>query len=190
MAKVWGIGEFPFYFVQIAPFQYGKDDPHQLARFWEAQATSAREIPNTGMVVINDIATLNNIHPPNKQDVGLRLANMALKRTYGKSAIVDTGPTFKSLATEGDQLRVVFDNAVGLKTRDGKAPTHFEIAGKDGRFAPATSIIEGKSVVLKAHGLAGPVAVRFAWHKVAVPNLINGAGLPTGAFRAGELPKP
>lgn len=187
--KVWGIGEFPFYFVQIAPFQYGKDDPHQLARLWEAQATSAREIPNTGMVVINDIATLNNIHPPNKQDVGLRLANMALKRTYGKSGIVDTGPVFKSLATEANQLRVVFDSADGLKTRDGKAPTHFEIAGKDGKFAPATAMIEGKSVVLKADGVTSPVAVRFAWHKLAEPNLVNAAGLPTGAFRAGEMPK-
>ena len=81
--ELWGQGDFPFYYVQIAPFQYGNEDPTILAKFWEAQA-AVQQIPNTGMVVINDIATLNDIHPPNKQDVGLRLALLALKNDYGK----------------------------------------------------------------------------------------------------------
>mgnify|MGYP006192627033 CR=1 FL=1 len=72
---MWG-REFPFYYVQIAPFNYGSQDPTVLAQFWEAQAAAQQAIPKSGMVVINDIATLNDIHPPNKQDVGQRLAGI------------------------------------------------------------------------------------------------------------------
>ncbi|HWL10447.1 MAG TPA: sialate O-acetylesterase [Planctomicrobium sp.] len=189
--KVWGIGDFPFYFVQIAPYQYGQAAPDVLPTFWEAQAAAAATIPNTGMVVINDIATLNDIHPPNKQDVGKRLAGMALKRTYGKADVVDTGATFKSLETNGNQLTVLFENtAGGLKSRDGKPLTGFEIAGKLGEWKAAAAKIDGDRVILTAEGITDPNAVRFAWHKLAEPNLTNGAGWPTGAFRAGEISQP
>jgi len=188
---LWNIGEFPFYFVQIAPYQYGNEDPHVLPRFWEAQAHAAEHIPHTGMVVINDIATLNDIHPPNKQDVGLRLANMALKRNYGFEKIVATGPTPQSITPTGDKLRVSFAHtAGGLKSRDGKPLTHFEVAGDGSGWHDAEATIDGDSVVLHAPKVDKPQAVRFAWHKLAEPNLINGAGLPTGAFRAGDPGKP
>lgn len=186
--KIWGQGEFPFYFVQIAPYNYGHAD-HVLAEFWEAQAASA-ELPQTGMAVISDIATLGDIHPPNKQDVGLRLALLALKNTYGKADVVATGATFKSLAQQGNKLVVTFENtAGGLQSRDGKPLTWFEIIGPGAGWAKAEATINGDTVVLTAPGVATPTAVRFAWHKQAEPNLMNGAKLPTSAFRAGDVPQ-
>ncbi|QNN25486.1 sialate O-acetylesterase [Planctomycetales bacterium ZRK34] len=188
--KLWGIGDFPYYYVQIAPYQYGNEPPHVLAEFWEAQA-ACEQIPNTGMVVINDIATLNNIHPPNKQDVGDRLARLALHRTYGREDVVDSGPTFKAMKIEGDSLRITFDNtAGGLTWRDGKPGPYFQIIGEGAGWQTADAKIDGDSVILTSPKVKKPAAMRFAWHKLAEPNLVNGAGLPTSAFRAGEVPKP
>lgn len=188
--KLWGQGEFPFYYVQIAPYQYGQSNPATLAEFWEAQS-AAMQIPHTGMVVTNDIATLNDIHPPNKQDVGLRLALLALHRTYGRQDVVDSGPVFHSLKLDGSQLSVSFDNtAGGLKSRDGQPLTSFEIIGPGTTWTAATAKIDGDTITLSAPGIDHPTAMRFAWHKLAQPNLINGAGLPASAFRAGDVPKP
>lgn len=187
--KIWGIGDFPFFYVQIAPYMYGAENPQMLATFWEAQS-AAQAIPNTGMIVTTDIGNLNDIHPKNKQDVGLRLALLALKNTYGKSDVVANGPKFKSLKTEGDTLRVTFENtAGGLKSRDQKPLTWFEIIGPETDFTKANAVIDGDSVILSAPGVKSPVAMRFSWSKEAEPNLVNGAGLPTEAFRAGEVPK-
>ena len=187
--ELWGQGDFPFYYVQIAPFQYGNEDPTILAKFWEAQA-AVQQIPNTGMVVINDIATLNDIHPPNKQDVGLRLALLALKNDYGKQDVVANSPEFDTLEVLGDRLKVNLKNTGGgLKTRDGKAPTHFEIIGVGSNgFQPATAQIRGDAVILTSEAVKTPVAFRFAWHMLAEPNLAGGTGLPVGAFRGGEVP--
>ncbi len=187
--ELWGQGEFPFYYVQIAPFQYGNEDPTILAKFWEAQA-AVQTIPHTGMVVINDIATLTDIHPPNKQDVGLRLALLALKNDYGKKDLVANSPEFDKLEVLSDRLKIHFKNtAGGLKTRDGKGPSHFEVigAGSNG-FQKANAKIERDSVILTAETVKTPVAFRFAWHMLAEPNLAGGTGLPVGAFRGGELP--
>jgi sialate O-acetylesterase len=187
--KIWGVGEFPFLYVQIAPYNYGAEDPQVLATFWEAQS-AAQAIPNTGMVVTTDIAEYNDIHPKNKQEVGRRLALLALKKAYGKSDIIANGPKFKSLKTEGDKLRVTFDNvAGGLKSRDQKPLTWFEIIGPDVDFTKAEAVIDGDSVILSAPGVKAPTAVRFAWNKAAEPNLANGAGLPAEPFRAGNVPK-
>ncbi len=188
--KVWGIGDFPVYFVQIAPYQYGNAHHEVLPRLWEAQAATVDTVKNTGMIVINDIATINDIHPPNKQDVGKRLALLALKRTYGKTDLVDTGATFKSLTQRNNNLVLTFENTAGeLKSRDGKPLTGFEIIGQEAVWKKATAKIDGDRIILSAEGVTLPTAVRFAWHKTAEPNLMNGAGLPTGAFRAGDVPK-
>lgn len=188
--KLWKQDDFPFYFVQIAPFQYGNEDPEILARFWEAQ-NQVTEIPQTGMVVISDIGNLQDIHPKNKQDVGRRLAELALKNDYGKQDVVAGPPRFEKLEIQDGSLRVHFSNTgKGLKTRDGKAPDHFEVVGADGKFYPAEATIDGDAVVLTSPEVKQPVALRFAWHKLAEPNLVNSAGHPAPAFRAGEVPSP
>lgn len=187
---VWNEGDFPFYFVQIAPFNYG-DNPEKLAELWEAQTVAAGAIPNTGMAVVNDIGNLKDIHPTNKQDVGHRLALLALAKTYGQTDLVYSGPTFKSLTLEGDTIRVKFDHATGgLASRDGKPLDWFEIIDADeGGFVKADALIDGDTVVLSAPDLKHPVAMRFAWSGLAEPNLMNVEGLPAGAFRSGNLPK-
>lgn len=187
--KLWGQGDFPFYYVQIAPFQYGSEDGEILARFWEAQA-AVQQIPNTAMVVINDIATLNNIHPPNKQDVGERLALLALKNDYGREDVVANSPEMKSLEVLADGLKIAFRNTGGgLKTRDSKPVNHFEVIGVgSGGYKPAQAVIDDDTVILTSVEVDQPVAFRFAWDKLAEPNLTGGTGLPVGAFRGGEEP--
>jgi sialate O-acetylesterase len=186
---IWGEGEFPFYFVQIAPFNYGDKRPY-LPEFWEAQAEAEKVIPNTGMIVVNDIGNLGDIHPKNKQDVGHRLAARALFQTYGKADVLGQSPTFKSMATEGSTLRVTFAHTgTGLSSRDGKPISWFEIADSDGSgFKKATATIDGASALLSAPEVKNPVAVRFAWAMLAEPNLMNSAGFPVSAFREGTVP--
>jgi sialate O-acetylesterase len=187
--QIWGQGEFPFYFVQIAPYNYG-GDAERIGEFWEAQAAAAKEIPNAGMAVINDIGNLKDIHPTNKQEVGRRLALLALSGAYEKSGVVASGPTFRNLRVEGDHLRILFDNAKGLASRDDKPLSWFEIIdAEEGGFVPAEAKIDGSTVVLSSPEVKHAVAMRFAWSMLAEPNLINGAGLPARAFRAGNVPK-
>ncbi len=188
--EVWGEGDFPFYFVQIAPYNYG-GDPEKMGIFWEGQTMAAKTIPNTGMAVINDIGNLKDIHPKNKQEVGRRLALLALANTYGQKDVVCSGPTASSMAIEGDKLRITFNNVGGgLASRDGKPLDWFEIIdAEEGGFVKADAQIDGATVVLSAAGVKHPVAMRFAWNMLAEPNFMNAAGLPANSFRAGTVPK-
>lgn len=189
--KAWEQPNLPYYYVQIAPYQYGNENPSALAEFWETQAEIEKQIEHTGMVVINDIADLQDIHPTNKQDVGKRLAHMALKRTYGHDDLIDSGPRYESMHIEGNKLILTFTNAGdGLASRDGKPLTYFEIAGEAQPWTTAKAEITApNTLTLSAEGITTPVAVRFAWHKLAEPNLVNSVGLPTAPFRAGNPPK-
>ena len=182
---VWGDPDLACYFVQLAPFNYG-NLPQALPEIWEAQ-TAALGIPGTGMAVTNDISDLVDIHPRNKLDVGRRLALQALNKTYGRDVVCD-GPIFDRFEVEGETVRVYFKHAKALKTRDGAAPAWFRITGPDGIYHEADATIEGTTVVLRAEGVSKPVAVRFAWDHLAEPNLMNEAGLPASAFRAGTIP--
>jgi sialate O-acetylesterase len=187
--KNWGRGDFPFIFVQLAPYAYNKQmDTKQLPELWEAQLKTLSVSPNTGMAVTTDIATVNDIHPPNKQDVGARLALWALANTYGKSDLVFSGPLYESAAVEDNKIRVKFKHAAGLKLSDSKPGQHFTIAGDDMKFVPATATIDGETVVVSAPEVAKPVAVRFGWSDTAEPNLFNGAGLPASPFRTDTFP--
>jgi sialate O-acetylesterase len=188
--EVWGIKDLPYYFVQIAPYQYGSETGTVLAKFWEAQAAIETTIPNTGMVVISDIGNLKDIHPKNKRDVGLRLANMALVKTYGKTGIVYHGPVYKSMKTDGDKLVLTFDHVgSGLASRDGKPLDNFEIGGPKKTWTPAIATITGNDTLeLTAEGVEAPCVVRFAYDKLATPNLMNKEGLPAQTFMAGEMP--
>lgn len=178
----WGDETLPFYFVQIAPWD-GRYEGDELPKLWEAQA-AALTIPHTGMAVTTDLVdNLKDIHPKNKRDVGHRLARWALAKTYGRNDIVYSGPLFKAAKAEGDGLRLSFAHAAGLKARDGKPLSEFEIAGDDGAFVPATATIDGEAVIVSAPGLSDPKAVRFGWRSTAQPNLVNGEGLPASPFR-------
>ena len=184
--QVWKSGDLPFIFVQIAPYKYG-GAPTQLPGIWNAQLASLA-IPNTGMAVTTDITTLNDIHPPNKQEVGRRLALWALAKTYGKKDIVYSGPLYKKSKAKGDKIAVSFEQTgSGLATRDGKDVTSFEVSGEDGAFVPAQAKIEGNEVVVWADTVSKPKHVRFAWDQLAQPNLINKEQLPASPFSTAEL---
>ena len=193
---VWGEGAFPFYFVQIAPFNYygGKihraNSPEQLAEFWALQARAARQIKNTGLVVTTDLVDdLNDIHPRNKADVGHRLALLALEKTYGEK-VVSSGPVFRSVKFTGGKAIVKFAHTHGgLVNKDGQPLTWFTLAGADGKFISADAKIVGDTVEVSAAGIEKPVAVRFAWDEIAQPNLVNAAGLPAAPFRTDAMGK-
>ena len=175
--------EMPFLFVQLAPYQYGTEDPTILAKAWEGQ-TASLKIPNTGMVVTTDVANLKDIHPRNKQDVGKRLALWALAKTYGQDDLVYSGPLYKSTKTEDGKIRVMFDHVgSGLASRDGEELTWFQVAGEDGGFVDAQAKIDGDTVVVWSDEVKEPKFVRFGFHKLAEPNLMNKEGLPASPFR-------
>jgi sialate O-acetylesterase len=181
--KAWAQGDFPFYFVQIAPFRYGNAEARSAAALREAQRLTMGSCRNTGMAVVSDIATVRDIHPPNKHEVGRRLALWALAHDYGSKGLPFSGPLPLKATREGPRVRLTFEHAdLGLATRDGKPPSHFEIAGPDGKFLAAEARIEGRSVIVWAGGIDAPAQVRFGYWDDAEPNLANGAGLPASPF--------
>lgn len=183
--KVWGQGDFPFYYVQLAPFRY-RGNPELLPLIWEAQ-TNVLQMKNTGMAVIVDIGNIRNIHPTNKQDVGKRLALWALAKDYGRKNLVYSGPLYQSHTVEGDRIRVTFAHVDGgLISRDGKPLSWFEVAGKDSKFVQAQAKIDGKTVIVWSDDVKNPVHVRFGWNQIAEPNLSNKAGLPASPFRSNK----
>lgn len=184
--QIWHRGDFPFLFVQLAPFKYG-GDVELLPQIWEAQ-TKTLELPNTGMAVTTDITNLTDIHPRNKQDVGKRLALWALANTYGKKDLVYSGPLYDSMSVEdGGKVRLKFKHVgSGLAARGGKPLSWFQIAGKDGEFVDADARIDGDSVIVSSDKVKEPTDVRFGWHQEAEPNLMNKEGLPASPFRTGK----
>ena len=182
--EVWGIQDFPFYYVQIAPYVYGGVDSTESAFLREAQE-KALQLPNTGMAVTLDIATVMNIHPPFKKEVGERLANLALAKDYGK-VVEFQGPVFKSMKVDGNTIKVQFDNAEnGLTAKDGKL-SEFEIAGKDGKYYKADAKLLNNEVWLTSPKVPEPLSVRYCWRNGATASLFNSAGLPAQQFRTKE----
>ncbi|MDA0934514.1 MAG: 9-O-acetylesterase [Planctomycetota bacterium] len=177
----WGQGDFPFYFVQIAPYQYKKGEGPAEIR--DAQRKTLTAVPNVGMAVTMDVGNPRDIHPKNKVAVAERLARWALHQTYGKADVVPSGPLVREAKAEGSKLRVTFDHATGLSTRDGKAPSHFEVAGEDGVFHPATAAVDDEAVLVESAAVAAPAWVRYGWGEADEPNLQNAEGLPASSFR-------
>lgn len=180
--QVWGY-QFPFYFAQIAPWE-GRYEPGQLPALWEYQVASLK-IPGTGMAVTTDLVdNLKDIHPRNKFDVGNRLALWALAKDYGKKDLVYSGPLYKSMKVEGNKIRLSFAHTgAGLKSRDGKPLSEFQIAGADSKFVPAQATIDGATVLVESSQVSSPCQVRFGWHNLATPNLCNAEGLPASPFQ-------
>ena len=178
--RAWNQGDFPFLFVQLASFNPGPGGGWPDLR--EAQ-TAALQLRNTGMAVAIDIGDANDIHPKNKQDVGLRLGRAARAIAYGEK-IVYSGPMFKQLTREGDALRVWFDHAGGGVVNRGGDLKGFVIAGADRKFVPAQARIEKNTVVVSSPAVAEPVAVRYAWEDNPDCNLYSAEGLPASPFRS------
>ena len=187
--REWQQGDFPYFLVQLAPYRYDGEKGLVLALLQEAQARVPATIPNTGYTVINDVGDVKDIHPTDKRTVGMRMADQALDRVYGKFVRPWRTQTFQSAKVEGNAMRLSFTDAEGLKTRDGQAPTEFELRGVDGMWVKADARIEGTEVVLSSSQIEQPTAMRFAPYNGSTPNLVNGAGLPAGPFRFG-MPTP
>ncbi len=182
--KAWQ-KEFPFYFVQIAPYAgYGNNDGAALLR--EAQ-TKSTTYPKTGMIVTTDLVdNVNDIHPKFKREVGERLANYALADTYGQQNIFYKSPVYKNMVIENNKIIISFENAPnGLMSKDS-LPSKFYIAGLGKIFVKANAKIVGNTVVVSAKEVKKPVAVRFGFTDSDMPNLFSKEGLPVNTFRTDD----
>jgi sialate O-acetylesterase len=178
----WGQGNFPFLFVQLANYQTNGRWP--VLR--ESQSETLR-LANTGMAVTLDIGDSKDIHPKNKQDVGLRLALAARAIAYGQ-ALEYSGPVYRVATPEGGALRVYFTHADGMAARGGGELKGFEVAGADGKFVAAEARVDGETVVASSPSVPAPVTVRYGWADDPGCNLVNRAGLPASSFRS-EIPR-
>lgn len=173
-------GDFPFYFVQIAPYAYGGQTNSQLLR--EAQFQSLK-VKNTGMAVTLDIGDPKNIHPANKEGVGTRLALWALAKTYGKK-VAFSGPLYKSMTVVKGAIVLSFDHAgKGLVLRETETDQKFTIAGEDKVFRKANVRVDEKKLIVSHPDIQHPLAVRYAWSDTAQGTLFNKDGLPASSFR-------
>jgi sialate O-acetylesterase len=178
----WQEGDFPFLFVQIS--SYNDDPAHDWGMVREAQRRTLR-LADTGMAVTTDLGEADNIHPPDKQAVGHRLALAARALAYGEK-VEDSGPIFRQATIEGGRMHVYFTHGEGLRARTG-ALSGFEVAGNDGRFFPATAKLEDNAVTVSAASVADPKYVRYAWANNAFDaDLVNSADLPASTFTSQE----
>lgn len=179
----WKQGNFPFYFVQIAPWQYDAGSNSQELR--EAQFLSL-STPKTGMAVTLDIGSPKTIHPSNKKDVGERLALWALAKDYNKK-VVYSGPLYKSMKLEKEKIILTFDHVDGgliINLKDGE--NNFLIAGEDKIFKKADIRIDGKKLIVSSPNIQSPIAVRYGWSDYVDASLFNKAGLPASSFRTDD----
>lgn len=173
----WGQGDFPFLFVQIAPY---KDKKPEIR---EAQLLTWQKVPNTAMVVTTDVGDAANIHPKRKEPVGARLALAARAIAYGEK-IEYSGPIFEGLRIEGSKAVVRFTHlGGGLVAKDGPLKG-FTIAGADKKFVTAEAEIQEGTVIVSSRQVGAPMAVRYGWANAPDTNLFNQEGLPASPFRS------
>jgi sialate O-acetylesterase len=183
--RVWDIGDFPFYYLQIAP--YHQANGLNSAYFREAQLKIAKLIPHSGIGFLTDAGEEKNIHPSNKKAAGERLACLALVNTYGVKGKAATGPVYTSMRVKAEKVYVSFDHAYNGLTSYGKTLTNFEIAGADSVFYPATAkIVNNTVVVSNTEKVQHPVAVRYAFKDFVAGDLFNKQGLPASSFRTDD----
>lgn len=178
----FGQGDFPFYFCQIAPYRYDGGRSGMALR--EVQRETLARVPATGMAVLMDCATVDDIHPPYKQEAGERLALWALAQDYGRP-VCCSGPLFRAMTVADGAVRVTFDHAETGLTAGGGGLRDFELAGADGLFHPAQATLTGDGAVsVRCDAVPNPKAVRYGWADDATASLFNGAGLPASPFRS------
>jgi sialate O-acetylesterase len=175
-------------FVQISSFNSPSEEWGMVR---DAQRRTL-SLANTAMAVTLDVGTPDNVHPPDKQTVGARLALAARAVAYGED-VSYSGPAFREATTElqadgSTAMRVWFTHHGTGLSYQGKPATGFEIAGADHRFVPAEAKVEGTTVLVSAAGVAHPVYVRYGWSSVVTDYLYNGAGLPAGTFSSEPRP--
>nr|WP_294894502.1 sialate O-acetylesterase [uncultured Pedobacter sp.] len=182
--NLWNIGDFPFYYMQIAPYVYGKGVNSAFLR--EAQLKASTVLPNVGMASILDIGQKETIHPSHKKIGADRLALLALEKTYRVKGIQAGNPTFKEMTISNGIAKLKFDNApLGLNSAD-QTSSNFEIAGADHKFYPAKAIITKEGVSVSSSSVKEPVAVRYAFKDFVVGDLFGSNGFPVSSFRTDD----
>lgn len=190
--SLWNIGEFPFYYAQIAPYNYAQLPPYHKggkynsAFLRDAQRKSAVTIPNSGMAVLLDTGEECCIHPVNKEAAGNRLAYLALGKTYGIKGFGYESPEFNAIAVNNNEVVVSFNKVPNGLTSFNQKITTFEIAGEDKVFYPADAVLRSKSVVLSSPEVENPVAVRYAFKDYVKGELFSTEGLPVSSFRTDD----
>lgn len=185
--RVWQQGDFPFYFVQIAPWEYSGADNDESGWLREAQRRTLT-LPQTGMAVTLDVGNVKNIHPPYKREVGERLALWALANTYGKK-LEYSGPLYQGATVKGDKMYVAFTHVDGGLTLNTKQPTEFEIAGENQKFFPAMVQIERDRLVVWSPSVKNPMYLRYAMRNGSKAELFNKDGLPASSFSTQDMQK-
>jgi len=190
--NIWGMGEFPFYFMQIAPYNYEQLPPYRKggkfssAFIRDAQRKSLDRIPNSGMAVTMDIGEENSIHPANKKQGGTRLAYLALAQTYGVKGFGFSSPAYESMEIKDNSAVLKFKSAANGLTSFGKPLNLFEIAGADRKFFPATAKLSGSSITVSSEQVKKPAAVRYAFKDFVIGDLFGTDGLPVSSFRTDD----
>ncbi|MBD0823764.1 sialate O-acetylesterase [Aestuariibaculum marinum] len=190
--ELWNQGEFPFYFAQIAPFDYARFHPNDnkeefnSAYLREAQLKASKEIPNSGMAVLLDVGEFGNIHPAQKNKGGERLAYQALAKTYGFEGFEFESPGYNAMEIKGSTVTVSFNNVPNGVTSYDKEVVGFEIAGENKVFYPAQAVLRRKSVLLSSPQVEKPVAVRYLFKDFTKAEIFSTGGLPMSSFRTDE----
>ena len=184
----WAQGELPFYYVQIAPYRYDGPDAISGALLREAQLHNLKDIPSSGMAVTLDIGDEGCIHPAKKEEVGTRLAWLALSKTYGMKGIDADTPVCEKMEVADGKAYLTFATGPDGLAPYGRTLTGFEMAGADRVFHPATARIEkGKSrLIVACDAVPEPVAVRYAFRNVPEVTLFNTSGIPASSFRTDD----
>ena len=188
MRRLFEVPDAPFYFVQIAPYNYGAPDAWDSGYFYEAQQKTLETIPNSGMAVTVDVGDNYVIHPSDKKTVGDRLAYLALTQTYGFKCIDAVAPTYKSVEFSDGKARVTFNvGPDGLSPMD-RVVSGFEIAGADKVFHPAKAVraYDGISFKVWSDEVPEPVAVRYCFRNWSVGTVYNNYGIPAAPFRTDD----
>jgi len=188
--SLWELGNFPFYFAQIAPFNYkiykpdvAYQEKYNSAYLREAQLKSLDTITNSGMAVLLDIGEEYCIHPSDKKTGGDRLAYLALNKTYGIEGIGADCPVYKAMEIKDSLAILSFDKIPNGLTSFGKEITSFEIAGSDKVFYPAKAQLKSKSVIVSSPMVKEPIAVRYAFKDFVIGELFSTEGIPVSSFR-------
>lgn len=185
--REWSQGEFPFYYVQIAPYDYGRAnaDKTEAAEMRQVQLECMKTIPNTGMVVTTDVGNRTCIHPADKEEVGSRLALWALAKTYQRTGTPHCGPIYQSFTVDKGKVTIEFDSVEMGMTTYGQEIEGFEIAGKEGVFYPAkaTFIDNNTKIVLVSEQVPEPVSVQYGYRNYQPLNLYSNYGLPASPFK-------